>query len=122
MLLLFFFQMYPHFGKNIISMEIMIKILRGWGNHLYFFQNMRDNPIKFYSAGGNCLLWGETLAFPWGQLLAVWFVCLCLPGIVSGKACTPHLRHVPARRWKVSISEEWWKTIVLFPQHTPSQN
>lgn len=59
---------------------------------------MLDHPIKLYSAGGKIACYGANCSISLGSVVAVWFVCLCLSGIVSGYLALPHLRQVPARR------------------------
>lgn len=55
------FQIAPlWYGKNIISVDKMKKIQI----HNPFFSNTCcDHPIKFYSAGEGCLLWGKLQHF-----------------------------------------------------------
>lgn len=53
--------------ENMIGAEIIIQIkLRSTKkahSYTFFFQSMGDYPIKFYSAGGSCLLWGKLQHF-----------------------------------------------------------
>lgn len=58
----------------------------------------------------NCiqLVMGQNLAFPLGQWFTVWFVCLCLPGIVSAWLCPLPSETGPSShmQWKGSNSEK----------------
>lgn len=50
--------------KSLIGVEIMIKLKWKKKQHtLYFLKSIRDLPIKFDSAGGNCLLWWKAPHF-----------------------------------------------------------